>query len=171
MEAIVRQRRLLFAGAVARQPDGRLPKRLVFGELAGGEDSGWGSPEQNWLICLKDDLRVFGATHGSTADQPCVFGIPKLVWTEAAKVKGRVPRHAGVCLQGVERFMTSWHKDEEEASPQRAIKRGDNGPKNSLHTRPTVGTGGGRVETARGESKREEADHTAWRDTLRNSSA
>ena len=36
VEATIRQR-LLFAGAVARQPDGRLPKRLMFGELAGGE--------------------------------------------------------------------------------------------------------------------------------------
>lgn len=47
VEATVRQRRLLFAGAVARQPDGRLPKRLMFGELVGGEDPGRGSPEQN----------------------------------------------------------------------------------------------------------------------------
>ena len=76
----------------------------MFGELAGGEDPGRrGSSEQNWLICLKDDLKVFGVTHGSTADQPCVFAIPKLVWTEAAKVKGWVPWHAGV-LQGAERF-------------------------------------------------------------------
>ena len=101
--ATVRQRRLLFAGAVARQPDGRLPERPMFGELAGEEDPGRGSPEQNRPICLKDDLKVFGATHGSTADQPCAFGVPKLVWTEAAKVKGGVPWHAGV-LQGAERF-------------------------------------------------------------------
>ena len=74
----VRQWRLLVAGAVARQPDWRLPKRLMFGEFAGGEDPGRGNPEQDWLIYLKDDLQVFGATHGSTADQPCVFGIPKL---------------------------------------------------------------------------------------------
>ena len=79
VEATVRQRRLLFAGAVARQPDGRLPKRLMFGELVGGENPGRGSPEQNWLICLKDDLKVFGATQGSTDDAPCVFGVPKLV--------------------------------------------------------------------------------------------
>ena len=91
------------------------------------------------------------------ADQSCVFGIPKLVSTEAAKVKGGVPWHAGV-LQGAERFMTSW---DEEASRQRAITRGDNGPKNSLDTTPANGTGGGRVETAREESKREEADRVA----------
>ena len=77
VEATVRQRRLLFAEGVARQPDARLPKRLMFDKLAEGEDPGRGSPEQNWLICLKDDVKVFRATHGSTADQPCVFGVPK----------------------------------------------------------------------------------------------
>ena len=43
-----------------------------------------------------------------------VFGVPKLAWSEAAKVEGGVPWHAGV-LKGAERFMTSWHKGEEEA--------------------------------------------------------
>ncbi|CAN0344623.1 unnamed protein product [Pylaiella littoralis] len=42
VEAIIRQRRLLFAGALARQDDGRLPKRLMFGKLVGGEDPGRG---------------------------------------------------------------------------------------------------------------------------------
>eukprot|EP00752_Nemacystus_decipiens_P010711 g9538.t3 len=157
VEATIRQRRLLFAGAVARQPDKRLPKRLMFGELTGGEKPGKGSPEQNWLTCLKDDLRVFGATHGSTDDAPCVFGVPKLVWSEAAKVDGGVTWHTGV-LQGAERFMAAWHKDEEEASLQRAIKRDDNGPGNSPVTAPINGAGGGGEETAQEESKREEAD-------------
>ena len=104
---------------------------------------------------------MFGATHGSTDDAPCVFGIPKLAWSEAAKkVDGGVPLHAGV-LQGAEKFMASWHKGEEEASLQRAIKRGDSGPKNSLDTAPINGTGGRRVETAREESKREETDRVA----------
>ena len=155
METTIRQRRLLFAGAVVRQPDGRLPKRLMFGELAGGE-----KPEENCLICLKDDLKVFDATHGSTDDAPCVSGVPKLVWSETAKVEEGVPWHAGV-LKGAERFMTSWHKGEEEASLQRAIKRGNSGPKSSLDTARTNGVGGGRKETAREESKREEADRVA----------
>ena len=64
-------------------------------------------------------------------------------------------------LQGADRFMTSWHKGEEEASLQRAIKRGDSGPKNSLDKAPINGTGGGQKETAREESKREEADRVA----------
>ena len=97
---------------------------------------------------------------GSTADRPCVFGVPKLVVTAAAKVKGGKPWQAGV-LQGAERFMTSWHKSEEEASLQRAIKRGDSGPKHSLDKAPINETGGGRKETAREESKREEADRVA----------
>ncbi|CAB1103681.1 unnamed protein product [Ectocarpus sp. CCAP 1310/34] len=158
VEATVRQRRLLFAGAVARQPDGRLPKRLMFGELVGGEDPGQGNPEQNWLTCLKDDMKMFEARYGSTTDKPSVFGVPKLVWSEAAKVEGGVPWHAGV-LQGAERFMASWHKGKEEANRQRAIKRGDSGPKNSLDTAPINGAVGGRKETARREeSKREETD-------------
>ena len=78
VEATVRQRRLLFAGAVARQPDGRLPKRLMFGELVGGENPGRGGPELNWLKCLKDDLKMFEARHGSTPDKQSFFGIPKL---------------------------------------------------------------------------------------------
>lgn len=35
VEAMVRQRRLHFAGGVARQSEGRLPKRMVFGSLVG----------------------------------------------------------------------------------------------------------------------------------------
>ena len=45
VEATIRQRRLLFAGAMARQPAGRLPKRLMDGKLVGGEDPGKGRPE------------------------------------------------------------------------------------------------------------------------------
>ena len=72
-------------------------------------------------------------------------------------MKEGVPWHAGV-LQGAER---SRHKDEEEARRQRAIKRGGNGPKSTLDTTPTNGTGGDRLETAQEERKREEADRVA----------
>ena len=57
--------------------------------------------------------------------------------------------------------MISWHKGEEKASLQRATKRGDSGPKNTLDTAPINETGGGRKKTAREESKREEADRVA----------
>ena len=62
VEATVRQRRLHFAGAIANQPDGRLPKRLMFGELAGGKDPKRGGVEQNWNKHRRDDFTAFGAT-------------------------------------------------------------------------------------------------------------
>ena len=49
VEATIRQRRLLFAGVLARQGDKRLPKWLLFAErLEGGEDPGPGQPAQHW---------------------------------------------------------------------------------------------------------------------------
>ena len=107
--------RLLFEGAMARQPAGRLPKRLIDGKLVGGEDPGKGRPEQNWMDCLKDDFQAFGAIDGSTVDNRLTFGVDRAVWTLAAKMDDGAPWHKGV-LQGAEKFMTSWHKEEEEAS-------------------------------------------------------
>ena len=122
VEATIRQRRLLFAGAMARQPAGRLPKRLMDGKLVGGEDPGKGRPEQNWVDCFKDDFQAFGATDGSTVDNRLTFGVDRAVWTLAAKMDDGAPWHKGV-LQGAEKFMTSWHKEEEEASRRRATQR------------------------------------------------
>ena len=79
VEAAIRQRRLLFAGGMARQHAGRLPKQLMDGKLAGGEDPGKGRPEQNWLDCLKDDFQAFGATDGSTVDNRLTFGNDRVV--------------------------------------------------------------------------------------------
>ena len=60
---------------MARQPAGRLPKRLMDGKLVGGEDPDKGRPEQNWMDCLKDDFQAFGATDGSTVDNRLTFGV------------------------------------------------------------------------------------------------
>ena len=68
MEATISQRRLLFAGALLRQDDKRLPKRLLFAErLEGGEDPGPGQPAQHWQKSLRDDFKAFGALH---VDEP-----------------------------------------------------------------------------------------------------
>ena len=76
-------------------------------------------------------------------------------------MKGGRQWYQGV-LQGAERFMTSWHKDEEEASRKRATKR-DNDPRKNIETTNTNGTGGVRKkdESAREENKREMADRVA----------
>ena len=106
VEATIRQRRLLFAGAMARQPAGRLPKRLMDGKLVGGKDPGKVRPEQNWTDCLKDDFQAFGPTDGSTVDNRLTFGVDRAVWTLAAKMDDGAPWHKGV-LKGAEKFMTS----------------------------------------------------------------
>ena len=120
MEATIRQRRLLFAGALARQGDKRLPKRLLFAErLEGGEDPG---PAQHWQKSLRDDFKAFGALHGSMPTDRRTFGADRLVWAEAARKGEGVPWYTGVLL-GAERFMASWHKSEEEASKLREVNR------------------------------------------------
>ena len=78
VEATIRQRRLLFARAMARQTAGRLPKRPMDGKLVGEEDPGKGRPEQNWMDCLKDVFQAFGATDGSTMDNRLTFGVGRM---------------------------------------------------------------------------------------------
>ena len=114
---------LLFAGALARQGDKGLPKRLLFAErLEGGEDPGPGQPARHWQKSLRDDFKAFGALHGSTPTDRRTFGVDRLVWTEVARKRDGVPWYTGVLL-GAERFMVSWHKSEEEASKLREVNR------------------------------------------------
>ena len=80
MEATIRQRQLLFAGALARQGGKRLPKRLLFAEiLEGGEDPGPGQPAQHWQKSLRDDFKTFGALQGSTPTDRRTVGVGRLV--------------------------------------------------------------------------------------------
>ena len=85
------------------------------------------------MDCLKDDFQAFRATDGSTwttaqshrrlyVDNRLTFGVDRAVWTLAGKMGDGAPWHKGV-LQGAEKFMTSWHKEEEDASRRRATRR------------------------------------------------
>ena len=93
---------------------------------------------------------MFGATHGFTDDAPCVFGVPKLVWSEATKVEGGYlgtrgcyRELKGVCSLGTRaRRRPAYNKPSSE----------EGGPKNSLDTAPRKRVGEGRKETAREES-------------------
>ena len=67
VEATIRQRRLLFAGAMARQPAGRPPKRLMHGKLVGGGRSRQGTPgaeldglSQGRLPSVRFHRRLYG---------------------------------------------------------------------------------------------------------------
>ena len=50
IEAIVRKRRILFAGFVARMGEERLPQRVMLGELVGGKGYSGGQRRTGWLI-------------------------------------------------------------------------------------------------------------------------
>ena len=62
IEATVRTRRLLWAGALLRMGDHRLPKRVMSGELENAGKRGPGGKEKEWTDCVADDLRLFGVT-------------------------------------------------------------------------------------------------------------
>ena len=87
IEAIVRKRRILFAGLVARMEEGRLPQREMFGELVGGKDYS-GGQEKDWMAHLKEDMSVFGMKFEG--------------WRKAAQKAGIWIRHVE---EGAELFM------------------------------------------------------------------
>ncbi|CAM9451335.1 unnamed protein product, partial [Ascophyllum nodosum] len=62
IETTVRTRRLLWAGALLRMGDHRLPKRVMSGELENAGKCGPGGKEKEWTDCVADDLRLFGIT-------------------------------------------------------------------------------------------------------------
>ena len=57
MEAVVRKRRILFAGFVARMGEERLPQRVMSGEFVGGQGYS-GGQERDWIDHLKEDMTV-----------------------------------------------------------------------------------------------------------------
>ena len=123
VEATIRQRRLLFAGALARQGDKRLPKRLLFAErLEGGEEPGPSQPTQHWQQSLRDDFKRHSELY--TAPRQLIGGLSESTGSSGQRQQARreMPWYTGVLL-GAEGFMASWHKSEEEASRLREVNR------------------------------------------------
>ena len=58
----LRTRRLLWAGTLLRMSGGRLPKRIMFGNLEGAVRRGRGGKEKEWTDCVQSDIRAFGIT-------------------------------------------------------------------------------------------------------------
>ena len=54
IETTTRKRWLFSAGAVARQNEGRLPRRVMFGKMTGGEDRRSGGQSMIWHRGLLD---------------------------------------------------------------------------------------------------------------------
>ena len=60
IETTLRTRRLLWAGTLLRMSGGRLPKRIVFGNLEGAVRRGRGGKAKEWTDCVQSDIRAFG---------------------------------------------------------------------------------------------------------------
>ena len=60
IEKTLRTRRLLWAGALIQMSGGRLPKRIVFGNLEGAVRRGRGGKEKEWTDCVQSNVRAFG---------------------------------------------------------------------------------------------------------------
>ena len=84
---------------------GRLPKRIMLGNLEGAVRRGRGGKEKEWTDCVQSDIRAFGIT-GDWKTMALKFE----GWVEAVTEGGR-------------RFMAAWREEEEDAARHRQEKR------------------------------------------------
>ena len=105
IETTLRTRRLLWAGTLLRMSGGRLPKRIMFGNLEGAVRRGRGGKEKEWTDCVQSDIRAFGITGDWET-----MAVQAEVWVEAVTEGGR-------------RFMAAWRQEEEDAARHRQEKR------------------------------------------------
>jgi hypothetical protein len=70
LEDTIRKYRLGWAGHVRRMDDTRLPKKILFGTVAGGKKSA-GKSKKNWVDCLEEECARANIPYGS--------------WTQKAK--------------------------------------------------------------------------------------
>ena len=75
---------------------GRLPKRIVLGNLEGAVRRGRGEKEKEWTDCVQSDIRAFGIAGDWKAT-----ALKAEVWVETATEGGR-------------RFMAAWRKEAAE---------------------------------------------------------
>ena len=84
---------------------GRLPKRIVFGNLEGAVRRRRGGKEKEWTDCGQSGIRAFGIA-GDWKATASKAG----VWVETVAKGGR-------------RFMVAWRKEEVDAARHRQEKR------------------------------------------------
>ena len=105
IETTVQTRRLLWAGTLIRMSGGRLPKRIVFGNLEGAVRRGRGGKEKECTDCVQSDIRAFGIAGDWKAT--------------ALNAEVRVE----TVTEGGRRFMAAWRKEEVDAARHRQEKR------------------------------------------------
>ena len=84
---------------------GRLPKRIVFGNLKGAVRRGRRGKEKEWTGCVQSNIRAFGIGGD---------------W-KATALKAEV--WVGTVTEGGRRFMAAWRKEEVDAARHRQEKR------------------------------------------------
>ena len=84
---------------------GRLPKRIVFGNLEGAVRRGRGGKEKEWTDCVQSDIRAFGVIGDWKAT-----ALEAEVWVETVAEGGR-------------RFMAAWRKEEVDTASHRQEKK------------------------------------------------
>ena len=84
-----------------RMSGGRLPKRIVFGNLEGVVRRGQGRKEKEWTGCVQNNIRTFGIAGDWKAT-----ALEAEVWVETATEGGR-------------RFIAAWRKEEFYAARHR----------------------------------------------------
>ena len=92
IETTLQTRRRLLAGTLIRISGGRLPKRIVFGNLEGAVRRGRGGKKKQWTDCVQSDARVVGI-----AGDWKLMKFKAEVWVETVAECGR-------------RFMAAWRK-------------------------------------------------------------
>ena len=105
IETTLRTRRLLWAATLIRMSGGRLPKRIMFGNLECAVPRGRGGKEKEWTDCVQSDIRAFGITGDWKA-----MALKAEVWIEAVTEGGRG-------------FMAAWREEDEDAVRHRQEKR------------------------------------------------
>ena len=111
IETTNRKRQLWFAGALIRQGDSRLSKRVMFGRLAAQGPKRGGRPSTSGVDCLRKNLEAFGAVPRKGKGRKRVaFGAVakhRQEWMSAAKNVGIW--HRGV-ERGAEALDNSWRR-------------------------------------------------------------
>ena len=84
---------------------GRLPKRIMSGNLEGAVRRRRGGKEKDWTDCVQSDIRAFGMT----GDWKTI-ALKAEVWVDPGTEGGR-------------RFVAAWRDKEEDATRHRQEKR------------------------------------------------
>ena len=111
IETTIRKRQLGFAGALVRQGDSRLSKRVMFGRLAVQGPKRGDRPATSWVDCLQKNLEAFGAVPRKGKGRKWVaFGVAVKHgrdWMTAANNAGMW--HRGV-KRGAEALDSDWRR-------------------------------------------------------------